>query len=520
MELKRFGVEVSNKNTNCFSRPSSSQFLFTVLMFGSSSDSDSDTDTTEDNIAISISNVLLTKCKRNSHVLCYQISKTDQRRAILTQRLQSHFNLSFETSLNAVQIEYDAVILLSPETLKSFLSEENHQNLIPGGYLFFPTNNPDDHGQKQQDDSQIQSNQLNQSQQSKQPNQSKQSEPLEELQVPRIPSLHFHCPSNNLPSNNISYLRRDSIRINTTAGSPSTGKSNPSTSNDTNPTTSTSTISSERLQIEAAVVHRSASERLASSTADQPVLSIKSHAAAVQSLRKYGICIIPSFFSKQLIINGGKCAVDDVQHAIERLEKAPINMQLTPSPPKDVNYEGYATKDEQFVRGHDDKYTLKRGLQLNEYASKHANSIRHNPSLIKVLEELVLPSNASEERKAQTMLRRSSSLLESHDLGAVVAIPGNNKNSDQSIHVDTEHLYEHLHLPPHYVVMFLPSLSTTQELSHSVGQTAFCLGSHMGDQAREITKNGKMEGKKTRKINVQDERNQQLKCTLLIFILV
>ena len=31
------------------------------------------------------------------------------------------------------------------------------------------------------------------------------------------------------------------------------------------------------------------------------------------------------------------------------------------------------------------------------------------------------------------------------------------QDEDQTIHVDAEHLYEHSHLPPHYLVMFLPA---------------------------------------------------------------
>ena len=58
------------------------------------------------------------------------------------------------------------------------------------------------------------------------------------------------------------------------------------------------------------------------------------------------------------------------------------------------------------------------------------------------------------------------------------------------IHVDTEHLYEHLHLPPHYVVMFLPSLRTESELKDEVGQTAFVVGTHMSTIAKEMCFDG------------------------------
>jgi hypothetical protein len=227
----------------------------------------------------------------------------------------------------------------------------------------------------------------------------------------------------------------------------------------------------------------------------------------VRALREHGVCIIPSFFPTAVVAEGGRRAVEDVQCAIQRLEGETIGMKLMPSPSRDVDYEEYARRDVQFVRGHGDKYTLKRGAQLEEYTKLHSERLRHNPSLLAVMEQLVLPFSGAdgsniglgktaefaEERKHTTMLRRSSSLLESQELGAVVALPGDGRTKDQMIHVDTEHLYEHLHLPPHYVVMFLPSLSTESELKDEVGQTAFVVGTHMSTIAKEMCFDGKVE---------------------------
>mmetsp|Transcript_23666 Transcript_23666/g.32359 ORF Transcript_23666/g.32359 Transcript_23666/m.32359 type:complete len:246 (-) Transcript_23666:118-855(-) len=64
-------------------------------------------------------------------------------------------------------------------------------------------------------------------------------------------------------------------------------------------------------------------------------------------------------------------------------------------------------------------------------------------------------------------------------LGAVVSLPG---CADQAIHADTYHLYEHAHLPPHYVNLFLPTAASGGEgISQTVGQTAFVIGSHRMD---------------------------------------
>ena len=43
--------------------------------------------------------------------------------------------------------------------------------------------------------------------------------------------------------------------------------------------------------------------------------------------------------------------------------------------------------------------------------------------------------------------------------GAVVSLPG---CKDQTIHADTAHIYEHVHLPPHYLNLFLPCMTDAQ----------------------------------------------------------
>merc|ERR1712146_305140 len=66
------------------------------------------------------------------------------------------------------------------------------------------------------------------------------------------------------------------------------------------------------------------------------------------------------------------------------------------------------------------------------------------------------------------------------------------------LHVDAEHLYEHTHLPPHYLVMFLPSLQTAEEVAEEVGQTAFILGSHVAKSAQRVAAQGREEAHRQR----------------------
>ena len=81
-----------------------------------------------------------------------------------------------------------------------------------------------------------------------------------------------------------------------------------------------------------------------------------------------------------------------------------------------------------------------------------------------------------------------------------ISFPG---AADQTFHADTPHLYEHVHLPPHYVDLFMPATTTGTssgdpkdalvplEVNPSietfkVGQTAFVCGSHKLDCSARI----------------------------------
>jgi hypothetical protein len=57
----------------------------------------------------------------------------------------------------------------------------------------------------------------------------------------------------------------------------------------------------------------------------------------------------------------------------------------------------------------------------------------------------------------------------------VLSLPG---CEDQAVHADTPHLYEHMQLPPHYVNLFLPAVSSDAQCDASVGQTAWVTGTH------------------------------------------
>ena len=142
-------------------------------------------------------------------------------------------------------------------------------------------------------------------------------------------------------------------------------------------------------------------------------LSLQSHQAAVDNLREHGLCIIPSYFSPETVLKAGNAAVEDVEECVARLNQEK-GISLLPHPPG-ADFEQYAAADNQFVRGHGDKFTLLHGQSMSKFSNDYAESIRHDASIVAVLEETCLPDKMGkewiEERKSRNMLRRSSSLL-------------------------------------------------------------------------------------------------------------
>ena len=88
-------------------------------------------------------------------------------------------------------------------------------------------------------------------------------------------------------------------------------------------------------------------------------------------------------------------------------------------------------KDEQLVRGHADKDTLKAGENLENFSNESSSMIQLNPDLLSILQNVCLPRKKANypTRVERTMLRRSQTLLEAEPLGSVIALPGQGDTS-------------------------------------------------------------------------------------------
>ena len=432
------------------------------LLFGSDSDSDSSTSsespgtsrTSLDRLTNDLCNALLMTCKRTScmdgkvfkpRVLLWSSGGTGALETTLRDRLHRHVDgidaVDATTLCNqGTGTKYDALVLLSSSSVTAasqLKSVELNHWLVPNSAVFF-------HG-RGEDDRAIEWHPL---------------------------AIDVWRPKTVLPSG-ICVVKTVSVPANTAGGQPC------------------GDIAVEReILDEHVVVSRLAVE------IESGCLSQQSHSKAVAAIDDFGLCVIPNFFPAELVRKFGEAATADVVH-IARTVVESHGIKLLPSPDAEANYEEYSQLTTQIVRGHGDKFTLRRGKHMNASAevSDAEERLRHNASLLAVLEETCLPKvlrrdkAGLDKRKERTMLRRSSSLLESTSVGAIVALPSSlesGERKDQRLHVDTEHLYEHAHLPPHYAVMFLPAVQSAEELNYAVGQTAFLAGSHVGDVARRI----------------------------------
>ena len=417
-------------------------------LFGSSSDCDCGDNNAEQISQLCVAVVTQTKqyaaCGDLPSVICLTGDDTDGAANMLRERLIAHANLVFLTPVTAEQhtISYDACLLVPPLSLDTLSASCICRLLAPTGVFLFLT---------------AASSEVT------------QFEP-ERWLPPTILT-------------NVTAVRTVAARVNSSAGSGVD-------------------LRNEQRLMEQCVVNRSLSD------IERGRFSPQAHKKAVTALRKYGVCVIPSFFPTELVQAGGRAAVADVQEAAERISRE-HGIELLPGPPPDADFDEYGRLDAQVVRGHEDKFTVRRGGHMEQFAADQCaeEQLRYNPSLLAVLEEVCLAPEvgtnpaALAEAKSMSMLRRSTSLLESQPLGAVVALPGRGHTDDQLLHVDTEHLYEHTHLPPHYLAMFLPALHSSVrelELAEEIGQTAFVAGSHRSSVAKQIASSGVTEAHKAR----------------------
>jgi hypothetical protein len=212
-------------------------------------------------------------------------------------------------------------------------------------------------------------------------------------------------------------------------------------------------------------------------------------------MQEHGMCILRGLFPPQAVVTHGTaaCAVGTAAHAAMEADAESLEVAG------------------EIFNVNEDKFTV-MSPALGEGTESLALD---HPVIVSILEAVSLepwqqPATGSAQemppagpRLVQSAMRRSESLLQAQSVGGVIALP---KAPRQAIHPDGEHLYEHVHLPPHYTVLFLPAAAPllpvvvggdTTESTHTaderelataqaqrahgfaLGQTAFLLGSHV-----------------------------------------
>ena len=228
-------------------------------------------------------------------------------------------------------------------------------------------------------------------------------------------------------------------------------------------------------------------------------MSNLSHKRAVGALENHGLVIIRGLFDEGAISSFREWARSDMALCEEELKGRGIDLRR---PKGDVinNFDELSMREAfrcDLRRGPNTTYGA--AAMAGEVSEEHGGvstaggrqrSLRNHPSVLRLLQEVMCPRGkfAGGDWGRWNFGGKgpdAEAVLERGEVCAVVTLPG---ALDQTLHADAPHLFTHLHLPPHYVNLFLPSISNDDDdddddESHrnehlAAGQTAFVIGSH------------------------------------------
>eukprot|EP01038_Epipyxis_sp_PR26KG_P016476 gene16476-22480_t len=233
-------------------------------------------------------------------------------------------------------------------------------------------------------------------------------------------------------------------------------------------------------------------------------------------LSENGILIIPGIFDKQLVLDWGKSSCTDMNRIVNAL-KNDRNIDLL-SLGYD-NGDGGGKTGQKIENFHEMsmreplRCDLRNGIEMkhknssfypnNIYDNNNKslvapNNLRFHPGILSILSATMNPQGPDskgdwgkwnfEGKGPDGMF-----LPKVGQVGVVMSLPG---CVDQTIHADTSHLFSHVHLPPHYLNLFIPGISCETPLrqmpsienkeqiqmdvdeGYLCGQTAYVLESH------------------------------------------
>jgi hypothetical protein len=222
---------------------------------------------------------------------------------------------------------------------------------------------------------------------------------------------------------------------------------------------------------------------------------------AREALLRHGIVVIKGLFDSSYVANYGRIVCGDMEACIDTLLERGVDLR-SPGDGSGRRIENYMelSMREAFrcdIRNcpglnsaaHESELRIKSDLNLP------GTDLRGHPSLLRILQESMMPRGEFEKGNwgrwnfgGGGPEKRPPLVV--GEVGAVVSLPG---CLDQTIHADTPHVFTHVHLPPHYVNLFLPCLSADMAVME-LGQTAFVMDSHLLEMSARMMTTPEGEG--------------------------
>ncbi|RQM29084.1 hypothetical protein B5M09_002008 [Aphanomyces astaci] len=245
----------------------------------------------------------------------------------------------------------------------------------------------------------------------------------------------------------------------------------------------------ERQWIDAVTIGRTYSER------QHGVLSVESHARAVQILRDCGVVILRGLFDPDTVRTWGAAALDDFADVAATLEARHDMDVFNPGekPPRH-NFVEFATREAfRCDLRHTPRLTALRTTHPTPTARTSRDINPRHPVVLAILEDVAQPDGGPLNDGNYGLWNfsfggpGSRQPLVHGDVGAIVSTPG---CFNQKIHADIPHLFNTLDTPPHLLHVFLPACG--DEGGFAAGQTAFVVQSHrLATCARMMAEDGR-----------------------------
>lgn len=221
------------------------------------------------------------------------------------------------------------------------------------------------------------------------------------------------------------------------------------------------------------VIALSAKER-----ANSRVLHDTTIKLAANLIRDTGYCILTGLEDEQICTEYGQAVLADLHHAARILMTRPKHESVDLYHPCDSLNDPSVYKE--LSMREDCRMDLRDGPMLRKHRTSANIPLRHHPDILSIISAVMNPVPFTPANYGRLNFDgQEGPQIKSGAVGGIVSLPG---AADQAIHTDTPHLYEHIHLPAHYINAF--TLGTHPQTN--VGQTAFIHNSHRLDFVRKF----------------------------------